>query len=188
MAAVGCPSSWRRARRPSEIMRPTCAGARDRAAITITLRLAHENALAPIDPKVVIPAALAQDFGVSVGTAAERIQGTRLSADSSASWHTDPVPRTLGRPGPASRPSAGAGRHDADPEGASAPPNRRPRPMCISLTSDGDKGIAKTSALSHIDHMRSIANQLYALLHPRPTLRWQPGNAACREAPSEGPR
>src|SRR5271169_4820527 len=111
------------------------------------------------------------------------IPGTRLSADSSASWRTDPVPRTLGRPGLASRPSARASRDDADPEGAPAPPNRRPRPL-FSLTSDGDKGIAKTFALSQIDHMRSIANQLYALLHPRPPLRWQPGNAACREAPT----
>jgi len=80
------------------------------------------------------------------------------------------------------------GPDDSDPEGAPAPPNRRPRPLCISLTSDDDKGIAKTSALSQIDHMRSIANQLYALLHPRQPLWWQPGNAACREAPSEGPR
>jgi hypothetical protein len=54
------------------------------------LRLAHENELAPIDPKAVIRAVLAQDIGVSVSTAAERIQGTRLSADSSASWRTDP--------------------------------------------------------------------------------------------------
>jgi hypothetical protein len=94
----------------------------------------------------------------------------------------------LGGPGPTSRPSAGGGRDDADPEGAPALPNRRPKPLCISLTGGGDKGIAKPFALSQIDHMRSIANQLYALLHPQPTLRWQPGNAACREAPSEGPR
>jgi hypothetical protein len=67
-------------------------------------------------------------------------------------------------------------------------PNRRLKPLRISLTGGGDKGIAKPFALSQIDHMRSIANQLYALLYPRPTLRWQPGNAACREAPSEGPR
>jgi Phage integrase, N-terminal SAM-like domain len=33
-------------------------------------------------------------------------------------WRTDPGPRTLGRPGPTSRPSAGGSRDDADPEGA----------------------------------------------------------------------
>jgi uncharacterized ParB-like nuclease family protein len=71
---------------------------------------------------LVIRAALAQRFRRLGQHAAERIQGTRLSADSSASWRTDLVPRTLGQPGPASRPSAGAGRDDADPEGAPAPP------------------------------------------------------------------
>jgi hypothetical protein len=72
---------------PSPATRPRVI--RDRT-YTWQVGEALENELAPIDPKVIIRAILAQDFTVSVSTAAKGIQGTRLSADSSASWRTDP--------------------------------------------------------------------------------------------------
>jgi hypothetical protein len=129
-----------------------------------------------------------RDFGVSISTLPSVFK--ELDYRPIAPRRGVPIlfREPLGRPGPPSRPSAGGGRDDADPEGAPALPNRRPKPLWASLTGGGDTGIAKPFALSQIDHMRSIANQLYALLHPRPTLRWQPGNAACREARGEGPR
>ena len=120
-APEGLPKSSRAGARPGA--RPTCADATDRPAITIMKARTLQTSSPATRPRVICD--LAQDFGVPISTAADRIQGTRLSADSPRRG-VSILFREPWSTWSASRPSAGAGRDGADPEGAPAPPNRGP--------------------------------------------------------------